>query len=123
MSATTESQEKPVHVPRRRFVGRKNVGAKAPTTSIEPATITDTGDLLVKKEGGDNAKSSRPARRYVNQIPPEILNDEELNIAISILPSNYNFEIHKSVWHIRKQNAKKGMIKMIFSSIAFLTNI
>lgn len=29
----------------------------------------------------------------LNQIPPEILEDEELNEAIRLLPSNYNFEV------------------------------
>lgn len=52
------------------------------------------------------------ANRFVNQIPAEILNDEELNKAIAILPSNYNFEIHKSVWHIRKSNAKRGKLDL-----------
>jgi 2-(3-amino-3-carboxypropyl)histidine synthase len=35
--------------------------------------------------------------RVVNQIPDDILNDPELAEAISVLPSNYSFEIHKTV--------------------------
>lgn len=103
MSSTT-----PAAAPRRRFVGRKTASAKTPSTVSAPVeeNIKDTGDLLVKKDAASNAK--KPARRFVNQIPPEILNDEELNTAISILPSNYNFEIHKCVWHIRKHSAKRG---------------
>lgn len=107
MPATVIPEEKPAQAPRRRFVGRRAAEGKAPVTSSDVTPIKDTGDLLTTKNGA--AKNSRPARRYVNQIPPEILEDEELNTAISILPSNYNFEIHKSVWHIRKHNATKGM--------------
>lgn len=37
------------------------------------------------------------ATRTINKIPPEILNNVKLNEAISVLPANYNFEIHKTV--------------------------
>ena len=42
-----------------------------------------------------------------HQIPADILNDAELNKAIETLPDNYNFEIHKSIWRIKKTNAKR----------------
>lgn len=74
--------------PRRRFVGRKTNG--------EP-----TSDLVAV---------SKP--RSVNQIPDDILSDKELNKAIEFLPSNYNFEIHKTVWNIRKHSAKKVALQM-----------
>ncbi|TYH85692.1 hypothetical protein ES332_D02G286200v1 [Gossypium tomentosum] len=53
--------------------------------------------------------SSKPApKRFVkNQIPDSILNDASLNAAISVLPSNYNFEIHKCVWRVRSTGAKR----------------
>lgn len=41
-----------------------------------------------------------------NSIPLEILQDPALNESIQRLPSHYNFEIHKSVWQIRKAGAK-----------------
>ncbi len=40
------------------------------------------------------------------QVPDEILNDAALNEAVAVLPSNYNFEIHKTIWRIRQANAK-----------------
>lgn len=44
-----------------------------------------------------------PVKRVVvNQIPTHILQDKALNIAIAALPSNYNFEIHKSIWRIQQ---------------------
>lgn len=45
-------------------------------------------------------------------MPEDILNDKELNEAIKLLPSNYNFEIHKTVWNIRKYNAKRIALQM-----------
>jgi 2-(3-amino-3-carboxypropyl)histidine synthase len=42
----------------------------------------------------------------LNQIPESILNDSSLNAAISQLPPNYNFEIHKTVWRIKSEGAR-----------------
>lgn len=42
-----------------------------------------------------------------HQIPKDILENAELNKDIDQLPSNYNFEIHKSIWRIKKTNAKR----------------
>jgi 2-(3-amino-3-carboxypropyl)histidine synthase len=74
--------------PRKRFVGRKT-GTAA------------TSDLVAV---------GKP--RSLNQIPDEILHNEELNRAIAFLPSNYNFEIHKTVWNIQKFSAKKVALQM-----------
>lgn len=46
--------------------------------------------------------------RLVNQIPPEILNNPQLEAAVQALPSNYNFEIPKTIWRIQQAQAKKG---------------
>lgn len=42
-----------------------------------------------------------------NTIPLEILNNNALNDAISNLPKNYNFEIHKTIFQIQKNNAHR----------------
>ncbi|BAU00715.1 uncharacterized protein HKW66_Vig0163020 [Vigna angularis] len=57
----------------------------------------------------NNAANPKPKpKRFVkNQIPDSILNDPLLNAAISVLPSNYNFEIHKSVWRVLSTGAKR----------------
>ena len=45
--------------------------------------------------------NAAPGRtKIINQIPDDILNDKKLEAAIQVLPSNYSFEIHKTV---RKQ--------------------
>lgn len=75
--------------PKKRFVGRK------------------TGD------GKSMVKTNRTSHiRVRNQIPTEILEDKELNEAIKLLPSNYNFEIHKTVWNIKKNNSKRVALQM-----------
>ncbi|WJX60134.1 2-(3-amino-3-carboxypropyl)histidine synthase [Trifolium repens] len=61
-------------------------------------TITVT---LTKQE------KPKPKRFIKSQIPDSILNDPLLNAAISILPSNYNFEVHKSVWRVCSTSAKR----------------
>ncbi|KAI7880719.1 hypothetical protein K492DRAFT_146953 [Lichtheimia hyalospora FSU 10163] len=87
---------------RKRFVGRAR------------KTATETNDDAAIEDGAVGfAKTRRPrASRLANQVPDEILNDPLLNKAIEQLPSNYNFEIHKSVWRIRKAQAKKVAIQM-----------
>ncbi|XP_076002704.1 2-(3-amino-3-carboxypropyl)histidine synthase subunit 1 [Genypterus blacodes] len=49
----------------------------------------------------------RGPRRVANQIPNDILQDPELQEAIKLLPANYNFEIHKTVWRLRQASAKR----------------
>ncbi|ANB14567.1 Dph1p [Sugiyamaella lignohabitans] len=89
--------------PRRKFVGRKKATADAERNGN--SNIEDIG-------AGSLTQSKRGPVRTVNRIPDDILNDEELNQAIKILPKNYNFEIHKTIWHIRKSNAKRVALQM-----------
>ncbi|KXN87892.1 Diphthamide biosynthesis protein 1 [Leucoagaricus sp. SymC.cos] len=64
--------------------------------------------------GSKSARPSKPGVQSVptNQIPPEILNDDQLNAAIQQLPSNYSFEIHKTIHHVRKNNATMVALQM-----------
>lgn len=39
-------------------------------------------------------------KTHINQIPKEILENKLLNEVIKVLPENYNFEIHKTIWRI-----------------------
>ena len=76
-----------------------------------------------------SASASKPKKRFVgskslkpsahgaqsivsNQIPPDILQDPALNAAIGLLPSNYSFEIHKTIHHIRKNDATMVALQM-----------
>lgn len=51
-------------------------------------------------------KVKKVTRFLANRIPLEILDDKSINDQIKLLPTNYNFEIHKTIWHVRKNNAK-----------------
>ncbi|QLG72511.1 hypothetical protein HG535_0D02190 [Zygotorulaspora mrakii] len=52
------------------------------------------------------------ATRAINHIPDEILNDKELNESVKLLPPNYNFEVHKTIWNIKKHSAKRVALQM-----------
>lgn len=63
------------------------------------------------------SKSATPSRPGVSattshQIPQDILLDDQLNAAIAQLPSNYSFEIHKTIHHVRKNNASMVALQM-----------
>ncbi|KAG0181837.1 Diphthamide biosynthesis protein 1 [Apophysomyces sp. BC1021] len=95
-SQDSTKQEKP----RRRFVGRARKTQPSDGSAIEDSAV-------------GFARSTRPrASRIVNQIPDEILNDPLLNKAIEQIPSNYNFEVHKTVWRVRKAGAKKVALQL-----------
>jgi 2-(3-amino-3-carboxypropyl)histidine synthase len=68
---------------------------------------------------------ARPRRtaRALNNIPDEILNDEEINAAIALLPTNYAFEIHKTIHRIRTSGAKKVALQMPEGLLLFATTI
>ena len=46
------------------------------------------------------------------RIPDDILLNEALNAAISVLPKNYNFEIHKTLWRLQQMRAKSVALQM-----------
>jgi len=63
--------------------------------ALEPVTVKATNPRKIV--------SARPPN---SQIPDELLNNPELKDAISQLPSNYNFEIHKTIHRIKTLDAK-----------------
>jgi 2-(3-amino-3-carboxypropyl)histidine synthase len=68
---------------------------------------------------------SQPRRtpRTLNQVPPEILNDPDIKEAIGLLPSNYAFEIHKTIHRIRQNGSKKVALQMPEGLLLFATTI
>ena len=56
-------------------------------------------------------------------MPPEILNDPEINDAIALLPPNYSFEIHKTIHRIRVSESKKIALQMPEGLLLFATTI
>ncbi|RIB17198.1 putative diphthamide synthesis protein [Gigaspora rosea] len=108
MSETTDSSK-----PRKRFIG-KAAATKKKQEDAKTSNIEDTAIIAV-----DKTKSSRIA----NQIPLEILNDSLLNKAIEQLPSNYNFEIHKTVWQIQRSGATKVALQFPEGLLMFACTI
>ncbi|CAI4039663.1 hypothetical protein SMKI_09G0700 [Saccharomyces mikatae IFO 1815] len=99
MSGSTEPKKQP----RRRFIGRRSESGN----NDKLTTVAENGNEVVHKQ-----KSRIALARSVNHVPEDILNDKELNEAVKLLPSNYNFEIYKTVWNIRKYNAKRIALQM-----------
>jgi len=93
MSASNE----PSPVPEvRRFSGIKPSPAHQNDT-----TVSDSSQTVGPKVAG-------PKRVVVRQqVPDEILHNEDLTAALQVLPANYNFEIHKTVWRLKQAEAKR----------------
>ena len=91
---------------RKRFVGvhNKTGGNRAST------------ELAVR--GGPGRK-----RGAATHIPESILQDSELNAALKALPSNYNFEIHKTVWRVRQVEAKRVALQFPEGLLLFACTI
>lgn len=70
----------------------------------------DGGVVVVKAK--PIRKVFKGASRTITKIPQELLNDPLLNEAISVLPQNYNFEIHKTIWRTRELKAKRVALQM-----------
>lgn len=83
---------------------RKFVGARRRDTACE-GSCNNNSSVVHKPR-------SRINTRAINHIPDDILNDKDLNEAIKLLPHNYNFEIHKTVWNIKKHGAKRVALQM-----------
>ncbi|KAJ1658346.1 Diphthamide biosynthesis protein 1 [Dispira simplex] len=70
-------------------------------------------------------KRRNPIRRsrVANQIPDIILENQALNQALTILPRNYNFEIHKTIWQLQKYQAKRVALQFPEGILMFACTI
>ncbi|KAL8916655.1 MAG: hypothetical protein Q9172_006212 [Xanthocarpia lactea] len=101
--------------PSRRFVGRKTAAASAHKRAETNGHIESSTAVQVTQP--------RQPARVLNQIPLEILNDPAINDAISLLPSNYSFEIHKTIHRIRTSDSKKIALQFPEGLLLFATTI
>ena len=86
---------------KRRFIGRN------------PATASN------KTAGGGGAPPP-----LLNQIPAEIQDDPLINASIdALLPKNYNFEVKKTIWQIRKFGIQRVALQMPEGLAMFGTSI
>ena len=82
---------------------RRFVGTKRSTTNNDQTSQGVASEAVVPKE----SEFSVSRRRFASQIPSEILDNHDLNSALTVLPSNYNFELHKTIWRIKQNKAKR----------------
>lgn len=120
--------------PTRRFIGRKAAAASAEKKaeangSIENGTAVQGMDHTTQAKSNAGQLTPNPvapprrATRVLNQIPPDILRDPAINDAIALLPSNYSFEIHKTVHRIRSSGSKKVALQFPEGLLLFATTI
>lgn len=115
-SATAAGTANTARVPKKRFVGRKTAEAQAKKRAEENGAVEDT----------KVAVQTAPARRLprlLNQVPPDILEDSAINEAIDLLPSNYSFEIPKTIHRIRSSSAKRVALQFPEGLLLFATTI
>ncbi|KAJ5319824.1 hypothetical protein PENANT_c026G03315 [Penicillium antarcticum] len=98
--------------PKKRFVGRRTADAQAQK---------DTG----KDVESTAVQTAAPRRipRTLNQVPPEILNDPEIQEALELLPKNYSFEIPKTIHRVRTSGAKRVALQFPEGLLIFATTI
>merc|ERR1711939_293254 len=101
-------------LPKKRFVGRRQA-AEAALKNESNGSVEESGAIQISKP--------RRAPRTLNQVPPEILNDPDINAAIALLPPNYSFEIHKTIHRIRMNGSKKIALQMPEGLLLFATTI
>ena len=118
--------------PKKRFIGRKAAADRTKERGDLNETIEETGAIqgrfvlfgcAHRKLTTVSVSQSRRAARNLNQVPPEILNDPDINDAISLLPPNYSFEIHKTIHRIRTLNSKKIALQFPEGLLLFATTI
>ena len=79
--------------------------------SANPSTATKPRKRFVGSKAGPSSKTLASSV-VSHQIPQDILQDVQLNNAIKALPSNYSFEIHKTIHHVRKNKATMVALQM-----------
>jgi 2-(3-amino-3-carboxypropyl)histidine synthase len=81
------------------------------TPTSKPSTAAKPRKRFVGSKAGPSSKT--PASSAIaHQVPQDILDDVQLNNAIKALPTNYSFEIHKTIHHVRKNGATMVALQM-----------
>ncbi|KFY50863.1 hypothetical protein V495_00058 [Pseudogymnoascus sp. VKM F-4514 (FW-929)] len=115
IAADLEENQEPVvqRQPKKRFVGRRAAAENAAKGAASGTSI----------ENAVQVATPRRTPRQLNQVPPEILNDPDINAAIALLPPNYSFEIHKTIHRIRTNGSTKVALQMPEGLLLFATTI
>ncbi|TGZ84194.1 diphthamide biosynthesis protein 1 [Ascodesmis nigricans] len=122
MDATQDSSPSAgVRQPRKRFVGKKTAAA------LREAVGESTTTKSIEDAGTSVQVAPTPTRRpprALTTIPSSILENADLNQAISsLLPSNYNFEIHKTIHAIQRHSSTRVALQMPEGLLLFAATI
>ncbi|KAL1502381.1 hypothetical protein ABEB36_007528 [Hypothenemus hampei] len=80
--------------------------------------MSDTAIIVRAKPERKVFKATR-----VTKVPESLLNDPKLQAATKALPSNYNFEVPKTIWRIRELKAKMVALQMPEGLLLFATTL
>lgn len=95
----------------RRFVGRRRkVNADGDGDGDSKVDSASKSSVELARRARTGASKSRSLA--LTQVPDEIANDPELKHAMSQLPSNYNFQVAKTVWRLKKSGAKRVALQL-----------
>lgn len=145
----TAKMDTTLRQPKKRFVGRRAADAQAqsaPATGDVESTAVQKGMSyhptpamcaiyhdssatttplcnLNYSQANFNIAAPRRTPRTLNQVPPEILNDPEIQAAIELLPKNYSFEIPKTIHRVRQSGAKRVALQFPEGLLIFATTI
>ncbi|PHH69127.1 hypothetical protein CDD80_7003 [Ophiocordyceps camponoti-rufipedis] len=100
--------------PKKRFVGRR---AAAQAAQDGPVEANGQSSAIQT-----STKARRPPR-LLNRVPREILDDPDLQEAMGLLPTNYNFEIPKTIHRIRSSGARRVALQMPEGLLLFATTL
>ncbi|XP_023951057.2 2-(3-amino-3-carboxypropyl)histidine synthase subunit 1 [Bicyclus anynana] len=79
--------------------------------------------IVVRAKPEGQRKTFKPNVRSINKIPDDLLNDPLINRACEVLPQNYNFEIHKTIWRIRSLGSKRVALQLPEGLTMFATTL
>jgi len=66
---------------------------------------------------------SAKGRAGLNRVPDEILNNPQLQLAMKVLPDNYNLEVPKTIWRIRRDGFKRVALQLPEGLTMFATTL
>eukprot|EP00510_Aplanochytrium_minuta_P002186 CAMPEP_0184009242 /NCGR_PEP_ID=MMETSP0954-20121128/2472_1 /TAXON_ID=627963 /ORGANISM="Aplanochytrium sp, Strain PBS07" /LENGTH=245 /DNA_ID=CAMNT_0026288545 /DNA_START=90 /DNA_END=824 /DNA_ORIENTATION=- len=95
-----------------RFIGSANSEKVRP--KVDGLKSTHGSLSLSERLALARSRKGKPKRSaaMANQVPPEIVNDPELKAAMNQLPSNYDFQVPKTIWRLRQVKAKKVALQL-----------
>jgi uncharacterized FlaG/YvyC family protein len=91
------------------------IKSTAAAPSLHEAPVRNTANPSSSVKAVKRVTAPRAKRAKKNQIPDEVLNNSSLNEAIKILPTNYNFEIHKTVWRVLSDDTIKRVALQVIT--------